>query len=111
MTLSPRIAPRSGLLHSGEDLRFCHSMGSWYRWDGSHWSVDRTGVAFQWARELARRLSEDQDERKRYITNKTSFASGVERFAKHDPQVAVTADHWDRNPFLVGTPGGTVDLC
>jgi putative DNA primase/helicase len=95
----------------GEDLRFCHSVGSWYRWDGSHWSVDRTGVAFQWARELARRLSEDQDERKRYITNKTSFASGVERFAKHDPQVAVTADHWDRNPFLVGTPGGTVDLC
>ena len=94
----------------GKDLRFCHAMGSWLRWNGFHWSVDQTGLAFQWARELARQLSGDQDERKRYITNKTSFASGVERFAEHDPQVAVTVEYWDRDPFLVGTPGGTVDL-
>jgi putative DNA primase/helicase len=55
-------------------------------------------------------LAQDQDERKRYITNKTSFASGVERFAKGDPKIAVTVDYWDSDQWLLGTPGGTVDL-
>jgi putative DNA primase/helicase len=94
----------------GQGLRYCHSTGSWYRWNRIYWCKDRTGIAFHWARELARKLAKDQDERKRYITNRTSFAAGVERFAKVDPKVAVTVDHWDHDPFLLGTPGGTVDL-
>jgi len=94
----------------GDQLRYCHSTGAWFRWNGVHWAKDQTGCAFNWARELARTLAEDQDERKRYITNKTSFAAGVERFAKVDPRVAVTIDYWDADPLLLGTPGGTVDL-
>lgn len=94
----------------GEDLRYCHSTGSWFRWTGIFWSRDQTGLAFHWSRELARKAAEDQDARKRYIIQKRSFASGVEAFAKVDPQVAVTADYWDRDPWLLGTPGGTVDL-
>jgi putative DNA primase/helicase len=89
-------------------LRYCHSTGAWFKWTGVHWQKDQTGRAFQWARELARQLGEDQDERKRYITNKTAF--GVERFAKVDPKVAVTIGYWDSDPWLLGTPGGTVDL-
>jgi putative DNA primase/helicase len=94
----------------GRNLCFCHSTGAWFKWNGVFWCKDQTGIAFQWARELARQLAEDQDERKRYITNKTSFASGVERFAKSDPKIAVTIDWWDSDPWLLGTPGGTVDL-
>jgi putative DNA primase/helicase len=94
----------------GDALRYCHSTGAWYRWNGAFWTKDQTGIAYQWARELARKLAEDQDERKRYITNKTSFAAGVERFAKVDPKIAVTIDYWDSDPWLLGTPGGTVDL-
>ena len=29
---------------------------------------------------------------------------------KVDPRVAVTIDYWDADPWLLGTPGGTVDL-
>lgn len=94
----------------GDGLRYCHSTGAWFRWDGVIWAKDQTGIAFQWARELARRLAENQDERKRYITHKTAFSSGVERFAKVDPKIAVTMDYWDADPWLLGTPGGTVDL-
>jgi putative DNA primase/helicase len=94
----------------GDGLRYCHSTGAWFRWNGVIWAKDQTGIAFQWARELARRLAENQDERKRYITNKTAFSSGVERFAKVDPKIAVTMDYWDADPWLLGTPGGTVDL-
>jgi putative DNA primase/helicase len=94
----------------GDDLRYCHDRGAWLQWDGARWVPDEIGGAFHWARELARRLAEAQDERKRYITSKTNFAAGVERFAKTDPMVAVTAKYWDRDPWLLGTPGGTVDL-
>jgi putative DNA primase/helicase len=94
----------------GQDLRYCHSTGAWFRWNTVFWVKDQTRLAFQLARELARELAEAQDERKRYITNKTSFASGIERFAKADPQCAVTIDYWDADPWLLGTPGGTVEL-
>lgn len=46
----------------------------------------------------------------RTITSKVSFASGVEKYAQRDPALAVTADDWDADPFLLATPGGTVDL-
>jgi putative DNA primase/helicase len=94
----------------GEDLRYCHSTGTWYRWNCVYWAQDRTLAAFHWARMLARQLAEDLDEKRRYITSKVAFASGVERFARADPKIAVTADSWDADPFLLGTPGGTVDL-
>jgi putative DNA primase/helicase len=42
--------------------------------------------------------------------SKTTFAAGVEKFAKSDPTFAVTIEAWDRDPWLLGTPGGTVDL-
>jgi putative DNA primase/helicase len=96
-------------LRNGE-LRFCHSQGAWFRYNGFFWVKDQTGVAFHWARKLARELAQDQSDRHRYITSKVSFAAAVERYARHDPQIAVTADYWDRDPFLLGTPAGTVDL-
>lgn len=94
----------------GESLRYCHTRAAWFHWDGVRWKQDGTGRAFDYARKLARRLSKDQDEKKRYITNKTNFAAGVERFSKHDQLVAVTSEYWDRDPWLLGTPGGTVNL-
>jgi putative DNA primase/helicase len=91
-------------------LRFCHETGAWFEWDGAIWQPNKMGLAFQWARELARRLSAGQPDKVRYITSKTSFASGVERFARVDPAFAVNMTAWDTDPFLLGTPGGTVDL-
>ncbi len=35
---------------------------------------------------------------------------GVERFAQADRAFARTSDEWNRDPWLLGTPGGTVDL-
>jgi putative DNA primase/helicase len=94
----------------GKDLRYCHSTGSWFRWNDRTWVKEQTGLAFHWARTLARQLAEDQDANKRIKLNSTNFASGVEKFAKFDPDIAVTIDYWDADPMLLGTPGGTVDL-
>jgi putative DNA primase/helicase len=94
----------------GNDLRYCHDTGAWFRWNSVRWRQDKVQTAFHWARELAHQLSDNQPEKLRYVTNKTSFASGVERFAKADPSVAVVVDYWDTDPWLLGTPGGTIDL-
>lgn len=76
-------------------LRYCHSTGSWFEWDGAVWRRNETGLAFQFARELARDLSTREPDSIRYIASKTSFAAGVERFARSDPVFAVTSKHWD----------------
>src|SRR4051812_21555627 len=91
-------------------LRYCCDTGAWFEWDGTVWSRNRTGRAFTWARELARELAAKEEDKVRYIASSTRFAAGVERFARSDEAFAVTAEAWDRDPLLLGTPGGTVDL-
>jgi putative DNA primase/helicase len=41
---------------------------------------------------------------------KVAFSAAVERFAQRDPRHAVTADIWDKDLFLLGTPRGVIDL-
>lgn len=86
-------------------LRFDHSAGRWYEWTGTRWQRNETKLAFHFARELAREASKGE---KAFC--RASVASGVEAFARADQTLALTADLWDRDPWLMGTPAGTVDL-
>ncbi len=94
----------------GGDLRYCHTSGAWFVWSGNSWERDGVGVVYQYARELGRVLSDNQSDSARYKIEKTSFATGVEKFAKVDPMVRVDIHFWDADPWLLGTPDGTVDL-
>lgn len=93
-------------------LRFCHDHKAWFEWTGAAWRQNRTGLAFRWARELARELAQpfDDDPKVQAVLGKTAFAAGVEKFARTDAAFAVTQEHWDADLWLLGTPGGTVDL-
>ena len=91
-------------------LRYCHNSGAWFEWDGVLWRQDRTRRAMHWAREFARGLAESEPDSVRYVAGRTAFAAGVERFARGDPALAVTAERWDCDLYLLGTPGGTVNL-
>jgi putative DNA primase/helicase len=91
-------------------LRYCHSTPAWFEFDGARWRRDETNRAFEFVRQVAREISEGKEHKELKEFRKTGFATGVEKFAQSDPAFAVTADSWDRDPFLLGTPGGTVDL-
>ena len=91
-------------------LRFCVDHGSWFKWDGHIWRQNRTGLAFHHARELVRRMAETEAEKVRIAAGRAAFAGAVERYARADIAFATTAEAWDRDPWLLGTPGGTVDL-
>jgi putative DNA primase/helicase len=88
-----------------QDMRYCHSNGKWFEWDGVRWLRDDAMRAFNFAREIGRRLSESHKS-----ICKSSVASGAEKFARADPAHAVTGAIWDCNPWLMGTPGGILDL-
>jgi putative DNA primase/helicase len=92
-------------LHS-DKLKYCHHRGSWYQWDGTRWKHEETRLAFDWARTLCRQMN---SECKTNIA-KSATAASVEKFAQADRRFAVTSEIWDRDPWLLGTPGGTVDL-
>jgi putative DNA primase/helicase len=94
----------------GSRLRFDHDVGKWFVWSGQHWQGETTELAFSFARELAREMAKGQAHKTRLASSKTGFAAGVERFARSDRAFAVTSAIWDRNTYLLGTPGGTVDL-
>ena len=91
--------------------RYCHTTGAWYFWDGRAWRKDETEKALQLIRLLARRVSENElSTHTRRSCRKASFTKGAEQFARGDERLAVTSEFWDRDPLLLGTPGGTVQL-
>jgi putative DNA primase/helicase len=91
-------------------LLFDHDAGRWLEWDGAHFKPDGTDRALHYARELTRELAAGRSARVKVNGGKTAFCAGVERFSRADPVFARTSDDWDHDPFLLGTPGGTVDL-
>jgi P4 family phage/plasmid primase-like protien len=92
-------------------LRYCHDTGAWFHWNGVIWRHERTELAFLWAHQRAQALAADSDNAKVVVTaGRASFAVGVERLAQADRAFAVTSETWDADPWLLATPGGTVEL-
>ena len=91
-----------------DTLRHDHDGGRWYEWNGRAWREDRTARGFSWARIMCREIRQNSGAPDGLA--KASVAAAVERFARSDPAMAVTSAHWDRDPWLLGTPDGTVDL-
>ncbi len=93
-------------------LRFDHTRGAWFQWTGKAWRQDETKLAFSWSRRICRRLAKQAGTEGKVLAvmAKAATAAAVERFAQSDPALAVTSAIWDRDPFLLGTPGGTLNL-
>jgi D5 N terminal like/Domain of unknown function (DUF6371) len=95
------IALAFAQLH-GDDLRYCHHTGAWFRWTGYVWKREDTKLAFSWARRLARELAKRSDNFKAMLSaGKASFASGAERMAQTDRAFAVTNEIWNQDPWLL----------
>ena len=89
----------------GQDRKFCHTSGLWFHFNGTYWEKSDKGSEREIIRQIARKESGG-----RASFAKNSVVSGVENLAKNDHAHAVTSDFWDQNPYLLGTPAGTVHL-
>lgn len=95
-----------------DTLRYDHTVGKWYAWTGWAWRRDETKLAFSWSRQTCRKLAKAAKAEGKLLATlaRAGTAAAVERFAASDPALAVTSAIWDRDAFLLGTPGGTLDL-
>lgn len=93
--------------HKGE-LIFDHSVGKWFRFDGNLWRLEGTKLASHYARMVSTALAA-RDPKAKALNNVATWEA-VERGARTVREFARTAEVWNRDPWLLGTPGGTVDL-
>lgn len=91
-----------------DSLRYCHTTGSWFQWNGARWEKEKTHLAFDWCRGMCREIPSSNKESK--TLEKAATARGVEAFCRADRAFAVTSEIWDADIFALGTPAGTVDL-
>jgi putative DNA primase/helicase len=97
--LEDSVALEFSALHVA-DLHYVAAWNKWLEWDGTRWRFEDTLHAFDLARVLCRGAG-DAD-------NKTVAA--VVALARTDRRQAATVAQWDADPWLLGTPGGTIDL-
>lgn len=91
----------------GRDWRYDHTIGRWFNWDGQCWvRDDRRSAHFEIGQHL--KGASRSSRQRRIESNKT--IRGVESIAASHGAIALTNDCWDSDPWLLGTPGGTVDL-
>ncbi len=93
-------------------LRYDHTRGAWFQWTGKAWRQDQVKLAFSWCRRACRQLAKEAGVEDGDLSRlaRAATAAAVERFAQSDEAFAVTSTIWDADPFLMGTPGGTLDL-
>jgi putative DNA primase/helicase len=88
----------------------------WYVWSGVCWEGDREAVVAEAVTGYCLMLSVSaaaggQITATRAEKIQTSgFVGGVVRILKNHALIHADQDEWDANAFLLGTPGGTVDL-
>ena len=97
------------------DLRFVNPWSRWLIWDGKRWRADETLEHLDLARAVAREASAEIAERKGPPKLAQAVASAktvaaIERLARADRRHACRTEDWDADPWLLNTPGGTVDL-
>jgi putative DNA primase/helicase len=84
----------------GGDWRYCAEGLGWLFWDRTRWCQDKTLLVFDLVRCM---LREGGSVKRRHV-------SDVEWLARIDRRVATRADEWDRDPFVLNTPEGAIDL-
>lgn len=99
----------------GEDWRYVSAWARWFEWLDDRWLEDATGKHRQLARMITRQAVYWKDaqtltpDAKRKI-NSARAAGALLQLAQVDRRIAATVDQWDTDSWLLGVPGGVVDL-
>lgn len=96
---------------AGGKLAFDHDDRRWFIWNGSIWARDPAGLALERIKTF---LEAERDRALRPADvdalGKVKFVRAVDELARSDPRLAIHGAMWDADLWLLGTPGGVVDL-
>jgi putative DNA primase/helicase len=88
---------------------FDHTAGGWRVWREGRWAADVRNSVFNAARDFTRAAHARLNEPNAAMM-KIAFAAHVEAACRADPRLAKSHEIWDADPWLLGVPGGVVDL-
>jgi putative DNA primase/helicase len=83
-----------------DSVRYVAAWNRWYIWDDACWKQEKTRFVYDLARPLCRKADDA----------KAKTVNAVVSLASADRRQAATIEQWDANPWLLGTPQGTVNL-
>lgn len=115
MALSPEFSEDRLALNFTDrfenSLRFVAALGKWFIWDSARWKIDDTLLAKDHVRAVCRDYSSQCNEAKQAkLIASAKTVSAVERLASTDRRIAATILQFDVSPWLLNTPGGTINL-
>ncbi|MBL8628378.1 MAG: bifunctional DNA primase/polymerase [Rhodospirillaceae bacterium] len=94
-------------------LRYCEKTNGWLVWNTTHWQADETRHVQYLVRTQMEKITSEQNEItaavKRLLDKPCIDA--VDQLARSDRRHAVAPNDLDKDPMLLNTPDGTVDLC
>lgn len=90
-------------------LVYDHTDKKWWLWEMGCWTRDLRGRVFNTLREFLRAVNETQEKPVKTLT-KMSVVGAIERGVQCDPLVAGSSEMWDHETWLLGIPGGVIDL-
>jgi putative DNA primase/helicase len=105
----------------GRDLHYVPAANCWRVWDDSRWRIDDTLEVYERAKETAltiyneAALEPDNDRRQRLAkwavaSESTSRIEAMVRLARSEPDIPVTLDKFDSDPWVLNVANGTLDL-
>ncbi len=117
------IGNASRFVHQhADDARYVPELDTWLTWDGTRWTSD-TGAAatMERAKKTVRAIRDEghaaqsEELEKKLLAHATASARsnrirGMLELARTDPAISRPAAVLDRDPWLLCTPSGTVDL-
>jgi putative DNA primase/helicase len=87
-----------------DEYRYNHDSKTWFVWREHRWREDGKQRVFAAILDLCRALGQGA------TINKIRFARAVEEGCRVQREFATISTEWDADPWLLGTPGGVVEL-
>ena len=99
----------------GQDWRYVARWGKWYFFDGDGWREDAKDAVMGAAKGITRAAlsmaaAKPLTGPALKKVNSVRQAKDLLIFARSDADIAATVDQWDVDGYLLGVPGGVVDL-
>jgi putative DNA primase/helicase len=95
----------------GKDHRYTEKLGQWMVWNGRYWAKDETLLTFSMVKSICSdAAAAAYDPRTRLRISSARTVDDVEKLARYDQRHVTAVDQWDKDPWLLTTPGGVVDL-
>ena len=92
-----------------DQFKYNNTMGEWFVWTGMRWQVDdRQRAKFEMLQMVERMRRADAQNRR--PLGKASFTNAALSLSQTMPDISRTAEDFDANHMLVGTPTGFLDL-